>query len=65
MDREQIHVWLPAALKAALDREAAERGSNKSVLLSRILADRYTIAFVPSPASTRRKTPHGGGPRGK
>lgn len=61
MEREQIHVWLPTPLKAALDAEAVERGTNKSVLLAEILSSRYSIEVEHPEHATRRKTPHGGG----
>ena len=62
-DREQLHVSVPRALKDALDAECRERGTNKTVVLSEILAARYGIAYEPTPTEARRSTPHGGGPK--
>jgi hypothetical protein len=53
----------PDEIRAALDREAAESETNKQVLLCTILAERYGLAYEPSPQSARRTTPFGGGPR--
>lgn len=53
----------PPDLHAALVRECERDGTNKNVLLNRILAERYGIEYEPSTASARRTTPRGGGPR--
>jgi hypothetical protein len=53
----------PTPIRRALDAEAAREGTNKNVLLNRILAERYGIEYEPTAASARRTTPHGGGPR--
>lgn len=51
----------PPAIKRALQEEADRRGTNATVLLNEILAERYGIEYVPSEQSARRKTPFGGG----
>jgi hypothetical protein len=57
----QLNVRVPEEIKGAFEAECVEKETNKTVLLSTILARRYKIAYKPSEASARRKTPFGGG----
>jgi hypothetical protein len=57
----QLSVRVPAEIKEAFDADCAARETNKTVLLSTILARRYKIAYKPSERSASRTTPHGGG----
>ncbi|MBA2742495.1 MAG: hypothetical protein H0U46_10840 [Actinobacteria bacterium] len=64
MDRgEQLIFRVSSELKAAIDADALEKQTNKTVLLNRILSKRYRIPYEPGVASIRRKTPFGGGPK--
>lgn len=62
-DTETVIFRTPRRIKASLDDEAAREGTNKTVLLNRILAERYGVEYEPSTQSARRTTPFGGGPR--
>jgi hypothetical protein len=57
----QLSVRVPEELAAAFNAECADKETNKTVMLSRILSRRYKIPYKPSEISARRTTPHGGG----
>lgn len=57
-----VFVRIEPHLKRALDREAFEKETDKTDLLSTILAERYGLDYTRNPRATRT-TPTGGGPR--
>ena len=57
----QLNVRMPDELVDAFEAECVDKGTNKTVLLSKMFARRYKIPYKPSEVSARRKTPTGGG----